>query len=140
MIKEERKIRVLIANPGYDGHWKGARVTMALRDAGMEVVYIGNQVPEAIQETAIQEDVDVIGLNILAPESKQLVIETLNILQKEKEKTKSFLVIIGADLTPKEEAYLKDLGASGIFPLKVNMDLVVEHVEKNISQTELQQV
>jgi methylmalonyl-CoA mutase C-terminal domain/subunit len=113
---------------------------MALRDAGMEVVYIGNQVPEAIQETAIQEDVDVIGLNILAPESKQLVIETLNILQKEKEKTKSFLVIIGADLTPKEEAYLKDLGASGIFPLKVNMDLVVEHVEKNISQTELQQV
>ena len=84
MQKEKRKIRVLVAKPGLDGHDRGARVVArALRDAGMEVIYTGlHQTPEQIAETALQEDVDVVGLSILsgahmtlAPKIKQLLIE-----------------------------------------------------------------
>lgn len=130
MNEEEKKIRVLIANPGFDGHWKGAKVTMALRDAGMEVVYIGNQTPQVIHKTALQEDVDVIGLNLLTPESKSLIIETLNILQEEK--TKDFLVIVGADITPEEITYLKNLGVGEVFSLRVEVNLVVDYVKNNV--------
>ena len=130
MNEEKKKIRALIANPGFDGHWKGAKVTMALRDAGMEVVYVGNQTPQAIHKTALQEDVDVIGLNLLTPEGKSLILEVLNILQEEK--TKDFLVIVGADLPPEEITYLKNLGVGEVFSLRVEVGLLVDYVNNNV--------
>ncbi|HEC96137.1 MAG TPA: methylmalonyl-CoA mutase, partial [Euryarchaeota archaeon] len=80
----ERKIRVLIAKPGLDGHDRGAKVVArALRDAGMEVIYTGlRQSPEQIVETAIQEDVDVIGLSILSGAHMILVPKILNMLKE----------------------------------------------------------
>ncbi|GAB6274823.1 MAG: cobalamin B12-binding domain-containing protein [Peptococcaceae bacterium] len=130
MNEEKKKIRALIANPGFDGHWKGAKVTMALRDAGMEVVYVGNQTPQAIHKTALQEDVDVIGLNLLTPEGKSLILEALKILQEEK--TKDILVIVGADLPPEEITYLKNLGVGEVFSLRVDVNLVVDYVKNNV--------
>ncbi len=116
-----KHLRVLIARLGMDAHWRGSIVVArALRDAGMEVIYVGNQMPENIVDTAIQEDVDVIGLStlsgnhmILAPE----VVRNLKIKGAE-----DIMVILGGTVPPGDIPRLKESGIAEVFgpgtPLK----------------------
>ena len=85
MTERKKSIRVLVVKPGVDGHWRGAIVvSMVLRDAGMEVIYGGNQTPENIVNIAIQESVDVIGLSSYSAGHMRLVTEVLEYLRKGK--------------------------------------------------------
>lgn len=106
----EKKIRVLVAKPGLDGHDRGAKVVArALRDAGMEVIYSGlHQTPEQIMETALQEDVDLIGLSILSGAHMTLIPRIHQLL---KENQAHDIIIIAGGTIPEEDGKgLKDLG------------------------------
>lgn len=111
----ERKIRVLIAKPGLDGHETGAKVVArALRDAGMEVIYTGpRQSPEMIVQTALQEDVDVIGLSILSGAHKELCSAVTNLLGEKG--IENILVIAGGIIPPNEIPALNQMGVKGVF-------------------------
>jgi methylmalonyl-CoA mutase C-terminal domain/subunit len=110
-----KTIRVLIAKPGLDGHDRGAKIiARALRDAGMEVIYTGlRQTPEQIVETAIQEDVDVIGLSVLSGAHNFLFPRVLELL---KEKKALDILVIGGGIIPEEDiSKLKEAGVAEIF-------------------------
>jgi len=112
---EERKIRVLIAKPGLDGHDRGAKVVArALRDAGMEVVYTGlRQTPEMIVEAALQENVDAIGLSILSGAHMALVPHVLELLKENgMENVKVFL---GGIIPDEDIPRLREMGVVGIY-------------------------
>ena len=112
---EGKKIRVLIAKPGLDGHDRGAKVVArALRDAGMEVIYTGlRQTPEQIVEIAIQEDVSVIGLSILSGAHTHLFPKVMKLL---KENNIEDIVVIGGGVIPEEDIFkLKKIGIAEIF-------------------------
>lgn len=128
----ERKIRVLVAKPGLDIHDRGAKVVArALRDAGMEVIYTGRrQTPEQIVETAIQEDVDVIGLSILSGAHKPLVSRIMNLLKEEE--VEDVMVIVGG-IIPKEDVLsLKEAGVDEVFGPGTATNVVTEYIRKNI--------
>ena len=111
----ERKIRVLIAKPGLDGHDRGAKVVArALRDAGMEVIYTGlRQTPEMIAEAALQEDVDAVGLSILSGAHMALVPRVLELLRANgQERVKVFL---GGIVPDEDVPLLLKLGVMGIY-------------------------
>ena len=111
----ERKIRVLVAKAGLDGHDRGAKVVAAaLRDAGMEVIYTGlRQTPEMIVEAAIQEDVDAIGISILSGAHMTLFPKILNLM---KDKEVNDILLFGGGIIPKEDlTKLKDLGVGELF-------------------------
>ncbi len=97
-----RKLRVLIAKPGLDGHDRGAKVVArALRDAGFEVIYTGlHQTPEMIAETAIQEDVDAVGLSVLSGAHMTLFPETMRLL---KERGGADILVFGGGIIPRED-------------------------------------
>ncbi|NLN83852.1 MAG: cobalamin B12-binding domain-containing protein [Firmicutes bacterium] len=127
-------IRVLIAKPGLDGHDRGAKViARAFRDAGMEVIYTGlRQTPEQIVETAIQEDVDVIGMSILSGAHNHLFPRVMELL---KEKDALDILVIGGGVIPDEDIpYLKECGIKEIFtpgtPTSDTIDFVRQHVKK----------
>lgn len=112
----ERKIRVLVAKPGLDGHDRGAKViSHALMDAGMEVIYTGiRQTPEQIVNTAIQEDVDVIGLSCLSGAHMTLFPEVVEML---KDKKAADIAVFGGGIIPLEDITdLKRAGIKEIFP------------------------
>ena len=112
---EERKIRVLIAKPGLDGHDRGAKViAYALRDVGIEVIYTGlRQTPEQIVTAAIQEDVDVLGLSILSGAHDYLFPEICKLLE---EKGARDIMIIAGGIFPEEDIPgMKEMGISEIF-------------------------
>ena len=106
--------KVLMAKPGLDGHWRGiVVVSMALRDAGMEVVYGGNMTPQEIAEAAIQEDVDIVGLSILAPGHMRLIGETLDALRR---RGIDHIMVVAGGAIPEEDVQpLKELGVTEIF-------------------------
>jgi len=111
----KRKLRVLVAKPGLDGHDRGAKVVAnALRDAGMEVIYTGlHQTPEIIAEAAVQEDVDVIGLSILSGAHMTIFPKILELL---KEKGAEHIKVIGGGIIPEEDiAELESMGVAKIF-------------------------
>ncbi|MCS7246089.1 MAG: cobalamin B12-binding domain-containing protein [Thermomicrobium sp.] len=111
----ERPIRVLIAKPGLDGHDRGAKVlARALRDAGMEVIYTGLfQTPESIARTAVDEDVDVVGLSILSGAHNQLVPEVIRALRAH---GKSDVMILVGGIIPEEDVpFLKAQGVTEVF-------------------------
>ena len=111
----ERKIRVLVAKPGLDGHDRGAKVVArALRDAGMEVIYTGlRQTPEMIAEAALQEDVDVIGLSILSGAHMALVPRVLELLRANgQEQVKVF---IGGIIPDEDVPRLMEIGVVGVY-------------------------
>ena len=129
----EKKIRVLIAKPGLDGHDRGAKViARALRDAGMEVIYTGiRQTPEMIVETAVQEDVDVVGLSILSGAHKELfppVIEGL----KKKGLTNA-LVIAGGIISDEDIPELQKMGVKAIFGPGTQTGKIVEFIKKEVT-------
>jgi len=129
---EGKKIRVLIAKPGLDGHDRGAKVVArALRDAGMEVIYTGlRQTPEQIVETAIQEDVDVIGLSILSGAHTHLFPKVMELL---KENNIEDIVVIGGGVIPEEDIpELKRLGIEGIFTPGTDTRDIIKFIEQKV--------
>ena len=110
-----RKIRVLVAKPGLDGHDRGAKVVArALRDAGMEVIYTGiRQTPEMIAEAALQEDVDVVGLSILSGAHMALCPRVVELLQAQD--MADVVVLVGGIIPDDDVAPLKALGVKGVF-------------------------
>ena len=108
----ERKIRVLVAKPGLDGHDRGAKVVArALRDAGMEVIYTGlRQTPEMIAEAALQEDVDVVGLSILSGSHKELTREIVAGLADAA--ASDIAVFVGGTIPPEDRPLLLEAGVT----------------------------
>jgi methylmalonyl-CoA mutase C-terminal domain/subunit len=111
----ERKIRVLIAKPGLDGHDRGAKVVArALRDAGMEVIYTGlRQTPEMVAEAALQEDVDVIGLSILSGAHMALVPRVLELLAANGQE--HVKVFVGGIIPDEDVTRLREKGVVGVY-------------------------
>jgi methylmalonyl-CoA mutase C-terminal domain/subunit len=127
-----RKIRVLAAKPGLDGHDRGIKVIAnALMDAGMEVIYTGlRQSPEQIVETAIQEDVDVIALSILSGAHDFLFPRIMELL-KQREITD--VLVIGGGIIPEEDILgLKEIGIAEIFGPGTNTDDIVAFIKNNL--------
>lgn len=130
----KQKIRILIAKPGLDGHDRGAKVMlMAFRDAGMEAIYTGlHQTPEQIVTAAIQEDVDVIGLSILAGAHLGL---TRKVMEKLKEKgATEKLVVVGGTIVGKDVERLKEMGVAEVFPTGTTINAPIEFVRQYFSQ------
>lgn len=128
----ERKIRVLIAKPGLDSHDRGAKiVARALRDAGMEVIYTGlRQTPEQIVETALQEDVDVIGLSILSGAHKTLFPRITELLRQ---KSLTDIMVFAGGIIPEEDIHqMKKLGIKEIFGPGTPTDTIVQFVFENV--------
>jgi len=129
-----KKIRVLIAKPGLDGHDRGAKiVARALRDAGMEVIYTGlHQTAEQIVNTAIQEDVDVIGLSLLSGAHMTLFIDVATMLRK---KQIEDVLIVGGGIIPKEDIpRLKKAGIAEVFGPGTPVDDIVTFVKQNVKR------
>jgi methylmalonyl-CoA mutase C-terminal domain/subunit len=117
----KKKTRILIARLGMDAHWRGSIVVArALRDAGMEVIYIGNQMPQNIVETAIQEDADLIGLSTLSGNHMILAPEVVTALREKGVAEK--MVVLGGAIPPDHIPKLKKAGIKEVFgpgtPLK----------------------
>lgn len=126
--------RILIAKPGLDGHDRGAKVVArALRDAGMEVVYSGlHQTPEQIAETAVQEDVDGVGLSVLSGAHMTLFPKVVELLR---EKGASDVVVFGGGIIPEGDiAELERAGLEGIFTPGTPLSEVVAWVEEHVPE------
>ncbi len=128
----QRKIRVLVAKPGLDGHDRGAKVVArALRDAGMEVIYTGiRQTPEMIVEAALQEDVDVVGLSILSGAHMALCPRIAELLRAQG--MNDVLVLVGGIIPSEDVAALNALGITGIFGPGANTGDIVEFIRQNV--------
>jgi methylmalonyl-CoA mutase C-terminal domain/subunit len=129
-----RKIRVLAAKPGLDGHDRGIKVIAnALMDAGMEVIYTGlRQSPEQIVETAVQEDVDVIALSILSGAHDFLFPRIMELL---KEKGVTDVLVIGGGIIPDEDiAELKEVGIAEIFGPGTYTDDIITYIRENLKR------
>lgn len=128
----EKKIRILIAKPGLDGHDRGAKVVaQALRDAGMEVIYTGlHQTIDQIIHTAIQEDVDVIGLSIMSG-AHLPICEKL--MKKMKGKNiEDILVVVGGVIPKRDIPKLREMGVKGIFPGGTPFDESIRWIQENV--------
>ncbi len=130
----ERKIRILVAKPGLDGHDRGAKVVaQALRDAGMEVIYTGlHQTVDQIIQTALQEDVDVIGLSIMSG-AHLPICEKLMKKLKEKGLTDT-LVVVGGVIPKRDIPKLQELGINGIFPGGTPFEESIKWIKENVKQ------
>jgi methylmalonyl-CoA mutase C-terminal domain/subunit len=112
---EERRVRVLLFKPGLDGHWRGIlAVARALVEAGMEVIFLGHKPMDAAVETAIQEDVDVIGISVLSGSHLEWTERLAETLAGEGARG-DFLLLVGGVFPPEDHQALKDLGADGVF-------------------------
>ena len=132
MQETRRKIRVLIAKPGLDSHDRGAKVVArALRDAGMEVIYTGlRQTPEQIAETALQEDVDVVGLSILSGAHKALFPRIMDLLRQ---KGLTDVMVFAGGIIPEEDVgEMKKLGIREIFGPGTTTDTIIRYVLENV--------
>lgn len=126
-------IRVLIAKPGLDGHDKGAKtVAMALKDAGMEVIYTGRrQSVDQIIHTAIQEGVDLIGLSILSGAHLEITEELLEKMKDKK--VESIPVVVGGVIPQKDISVLKEMGVEEVFPIGSTFEEIIQGIEKIIA-------
>jgi methylmalonyl-CoA mutase C-terminal domain/subunit len=129
----DKKIRVLIAKPGLDGHDRGAKViARALRDAGMEVVYTGiRQTPEMIAEAALHEDVDVVGMSILSGAHMTLFPRVMELLREND--MDNVLVVTGGIIPDEDVPALNEMGIKGIFGPGTPTDQIVNFIRENVS-------
>jgi methylmalonyl-CoA mutase, C-terminal domain len=130
----ERKIRVVVAKPGLDGHDRGAKIiARALRDAGMEVIYTGlHQTPEQIVETVIQEDADAVGLSILSGAHMTLVPRILELLREQG--AEDVVVTAGGTIPSDDVAELKELGVAEIFTPGTSTEEAVDFIREAVGQ------
>ncbi len=128
----ERKIRVLVAKPGLDGHDRGAKVVArALRDAGMEVIYTGlRQTPEMIAEAALQEDVDVIGISILSGAHMALVPRILELMKANGQD--DVLLFLGGIIPEDDISQLKEMGVSGVYGPGASTEDIVTQIRADV--------
>ena len=132
----EKRLRILVAKPGLDGHDRGAKIiARALRDAGFEVIYTGlHQTPEMIAEAAAQEDVDAIGLSILSGAHMTLFPAVINLL---KEKGIDDVVVFGGGIVPPEDMpELKKAGVQAIFTPGARTEDIINWVRANVHPRE----
>jgi methylmalonyl-CoA mutase C-terminal domain/subunit len=131
-MNPERKLRVLIAKPGLDGHDRGAKIiARAYRDAGFEVVYLGlHQTPEQIVNAAIQEDVDLVGLSCLSGAHLYLFSEVVRHLR---ERGAGDVIVIGGGIIPKEDIpKLKKVGIKEVFLPGTPLEPIIRWTKKNV--------
>ena len=131
-MARDRKLRVMVAKPGLDGHDRGARIiARAFRDAGFEVVYTGlHQTPDSIVKAAVQEDVDMIGLSSLAGAHRYLFSEVVKLLR---EKGVDDIVVVGGGIIPDDDIpRLKGQGIVEIFTPGAKLDDIVNWVRANV--------
>jgi methylmalonyl-CoA mutase C-terminal domain/subunit len=128
----DKKIRVLVAKPGLDGHDRGAKViARALRDAGMEVVYTGiRQTPEMIAEAALQEDVDVIGMSILSGAHMALFPKVMELLREYG--MDDVLVVAGGIIPDEDVPALNEMGVQGIFGPGTSTEEIVTFIREKV--------
>lgn len=128
----ERKIRVMVAKPGLDGHDRGARVlARCFRDAGFEVIYTGcHQTPEQVAAAAIQEDVDLVGLSCLSGAHRVLFPRVVQLLR---EKNASDIMVIGGGIIPEQDfQMLYDAGIQAIFTPGASLDSIVDWIRTHV--------
>jgi len=130
----EKKIRVLMSKPGIDGHWRGGIVvSRAIRDAGMELIFGGFQNVEQIVESAIQEDVDVIGLSIHSGAHFAYTQQVIDLL-KERGVLDNFMILVGGIVPAQDFSKLKEMGVANIYgPGSMTRD-IVEFIRENIKR------
>jgi methylmalonyl-CoA mutase C-terminal domain/subunit len=129
-----RRIRVVVAKPGLDGHDRGAKIiARALRDAGMEVIYTGlHQTPEQIVETVIQEDADAVGLSILSGAHMTLVPRVVALLREQD--VHDVLVTVGGTIPADDIPELKALGVSEVFTPGATTQAIVDYIEGAVTR------
>jgi len=129
MSVKGKRIKVLMAKASLDGHWRGvAVVSTALRDAGMEVIYGGELGASQIFQAAIQEDVDVIGINIGA--GYTVAQELMQLLREHG--VNNILVVAGGTIPPQDIAEFKQMGIAGVFPPGSKLDSIVTFIRENV--------
>lgn len=130
---DENKVKILMAKPGLEGHWRGMiAVSSALRDAGFEVIYGGHMLPPEIAATAVQEDVDIVGLSILSSNYMRLVSETIKEL---KDRGKGdVMVLLGGIIYEEDFPALERMGVAGIFIPGTPLQDIVEFVHQKSSE------
>ena len=132
--KNGKRIRVIVAKPGLDGHDRGAKViARALRDAGMEVVYTGlRQTPEQIVKAALEEDADVIGLSILSGAHTTIVPQLMNRLKERQ--MEDVLVVVGGIIPDADVGAMKALGVAEIFQPGAPLDAIIQFIQSRVPQ------
>jgi methylmalonyl-CoA mutase C-terminal domain/subunit len=132
MAEGTRKIRVVVAKPGLDGHDRGAKIiARALRDAGMEVIYTGlHQTPEQIVETVIQEDADAVGLSILSGAHMTLVPRIVDGLKKEG--AEDVVLVVGGTIPSDDIPELKELGVAEIFTPGASVQEIIDYIREAV--------
>jgi methylmalonyl-CoA mutase C-terminal domain/subunit len=130
MSSSDRKIRVVVAKPGLDGHDRGAKIiARALRDAGMEVIYTGlHQTPEQIVETALQEDADAVGISILSGAHMTLVPKIVEGLREQE--AGDILVVVGGTIPGDDIPELKELGVNEVFTPGSGTQEIVDYIRE----------
>jgi methylmalonyl-CoA mutase C-terminal domain/subunit len=130
--ENQRRIRVVVAKPGLDGHDRGAKViARALRDAGMEVIYTGlRQTPEQIVTAALQEDADTIGLSILSGAHTTIVPKLMALLKEQR--MDDVLVVLGGIIPDAEVPAMKALGVAEVFQPGASLERIIEFVRGNV--------
>jgi methylmalonyl-CoA mutase C-terminal domain/subunit len=132
----EKRLRILVAKPGLDGHDRGAKIiARALRDGGFEVIYTGlHQTPEMIAEAAVQEDADAVGLSILSGAHMTLFPEVIRLLT---EKGAGDVAVFGGGIIPEEDAgKLRELGVKAVFTPGASTEDIVKWVRENVRPRE----
>ena len=124
-----KKIRVVVAKPGLDGHDRGAKIiARALRDAGMEVIYTGlHQTPEQIVETVLQEDADAVGLSILSGAHMTLVPKVIELLREQE--AEDVIVTVGGTIPAQDIEELKELGVAEVFTPGAPTQAIIDFIE-----------
>ena len=132
MTNKEKKIRVLVAKPGLDGHDRGAKViARALRDAGMEVIYTGlRQTPEMIVNAALQEDVDVIGLSILSGAHNAIIPRVMELMRQSK--MEDVIVVLGGTIPKQDLPKLTEAGVAAVFGPGTPMEKIITFIRGNV--------
>lgn len=132
MTDQQKRVRVVVAKPGLDGHDRGAKIiARALRDAGMEVIYTGlHQTPEQIVATVVQEDADAVGLSILSGAHMTLIPKIIELLQEQD--ADDVLVVAGGTIPADDAAELKRLGLGEVFTPGASTDAIVDFIRESV--------